>query len=323
VPRAESLRFDITGLLMAAVAAVLFSFKAVLAKLMYRHGADAVVVMSLRMLMAGPFFAVLAIVFAWQAHRKQRSALSAQERWRILLLGFLGYYLSSILDFAGLQYISASLERLILFLTPGFVALFGLMFFRRAIARKQWQGLLLSYCGVVGVFFEQLHFNGPHVGWGSLLVLLAALSYAGYLTLSGELVNRIGSLRLAAYAMSVSCVCMALHFWLSTPIERLLQPAPVLWLSLWNAIFCTIVPVFLTMEAVRRIGATRSAQLSMLGPVSLLFLAHWLLGENITPLQLVGTAVVLLGIFWVTSTVRQSPKAAAKSADQSSNRSAN
>ncbi len=296
------------GLLIAALAAILFSFKAILAKLMYRAGADASAVMSLRMLFAGPVFIAIAAYYVLQAKRSRIiQKLTIAERWQILLLGFLGYYLSSMLDFIGLQYVSASLERLILFLTPTLVALIGWIAYRKAIAKNQWQGLALSYFGVACVFIEQLHFNGGHVAWGSSLIFLAALSYAGYLSMSGALVKKLGSTRLVAYAMSVSSACMLAHSLILESMATLAQSATVIKLSVLNAIFCTILPVFMTMEAIRRIGAARASQLSMLGPVSLLFLGYWLLQEPITLLQLFGTAVVLAGVFWANREVPVAP----------------
>ena len=303
-----TMRAPWAGLLIAALAAILFSFKAILAKLMYRAGADASAVMSLRMLFAGPVFIAIAAYYVY--HALQSSAiqkLTAAERWQILLLGFLGYYLSSMLDFMGLQYVSASLERLILFLTPTLVALIGWFAYRKAIAKTQWQGLALSYIGVACVFIEQLHFNGRHVALGSSLIFLAALSYAGYLSMSGALVKKLGSARLVAYAMSVSSACMLAHFLIFESLETLTQPATVIKLSVLIAVFCTILPVFMTMEAIRRIGAARASQLSMLGPVSLLFLGYWLLQEPITPLQLIGTTVVISGVYWANREVPVAP----------------
>ena len=302
-------RAPLAGLLIAATAAILFSFKAILAKLMYLAGADAVVVMSLRMLFAGPVFIAMAGFYIWRA-RVSASAvvrLTPSERWQVLLLGFLGYYLSSLLDFLGLQFVSASLERLILFLTPTLVALIGWFAYAKPILKTQWQGLVLSYLGVAFVFAEQLHFNGRHVALGGALIFMAALSYAGYLILSGQLVKKLGSLRLVAYAMSVSSACMLIHFLAFESIQTLDQSSRILQLSVLNAIFCTVLPVFLTMEAIRRIGAAQTSQLSMLGPVSLLFLGYWFLQEPITLLQLIGTAVVLAGVYWANRGVASAP----------------
>ena len=284
-----------TGLLLAAVAAVLFSAKAILAKLLYRHGIDAVTLIALRMLFALPVFAAVAAFETWRA-RVRGDRLTSRERWLIVLLGLLGYYLSSFLDFWGLEYINASLERLILFLNPTLVLLIGVVFLRQRVGTRQWAAMAVSYAGIVLVFWENLRVGGSHVVLGSALVFGAALSYALYLLLSGELVRRVGSLRLVAYAMCVSTVACLVQFLLVHPPARLVQPTPVYGLSVLNALACTVVPVYLTMFAVARIGAGPTSQTAMIGPVSLVFLGWWLLDERVTALQLAGTAVVLAGI---------------------------
>ena len=292
------------GMWLAIIAAVLFSAKAVVVKLMYRHGIDATTALALRMLFALPVFAAVAVFETIKAHRRQ-TFLDWPTRARIVVLGLCGYYLSSFLDFWGLEYISASLERLILFLNPTLVLLIGLLFLRRPVARAQWFAMCVSYAGIVLVFFENLRVDGAHVAFGSALVFMAALSYALYLLLSGELLKRIGSLRLVAYAMCVSTVACLIQYALAHSWPSLLQqPMPVYQLSLVNAVFCTIIPVYLTMFAIARIGAATTAQTAMVGPVSLLFLGWWILGEVITPVQIVGTVVVLGGI-WMLARYNQ------------------
>ncbi|WP_130391246.1 DMT family transporter [Cupriavidus agavae] len=281
------------GLATAAIGAMLFSAKAIVAKLMYRYNVDAVMVITLRMVLAAPLF--MAIGW-WQA--RKLPALSWADRGRVVFLGFIGYYLSSFLDFLGLQYITAGLERLILFLTPSFVLLFTALVFRRHIHARQWISLLLAYAGIVLVFVHDLDVSGTQVWLGGGLVLASALSYGVYLILSGELVKRVGSLRLVAYAMCVSTLCCVIQYLaLGRPVAELAQPAPVLWLSAVNAVMCTVLPVSLTMIAVARIGAPLASQAGMVGPVSTLVLAFWLLGEPVTEVQIAGSALVLGGMY--------------------------
>jgi drug/metabolite transporter (DMT)-like permease len=226
--------------------------------------------------------------------------LSWRDRWRLLGLGLVGYYLSSYLDFLGLQYISVGLERLILFLTPTFVLLVSALFLKHRIGRLQWAALALSYCGIVLVFVHDLNSGAGSIATGSLLVLGSAASYAVYLLGTGGMVRRIGSVRLVAYAMCVSSVACILQFFLLRPAGLLVQPLPVYGLSLINGIFCTIFPVFMTMVAVQRIGAATASQAGMIGPVSTLFLGWAVLGEPITTVQLAGTALVLGGIYMLS-----------------------
>lgn len=280
------------GLAIAIVGAVLFSTKAVVAKLLYRYHIDAVTLIAFRMLFSLPAFAAVAF---WQM--RAGPPLSNSDRWRLVALGLIGYYLSSFLDFLGLQYISVGLERLILFLTPTFVLLATALVFKRRIGAAQWGALALSYCGIVLVFVHDLAGGAGSIVTGALLVLGSALSYAVYLLFTGEMVQRIGALRLVAYAMCVSSVACIAQFFLLRPASLLIQPAAVYGLSLVNGVFCTIFPVFMTMIAVRRIGAATASQAGMVGPVSTLFLGALVLGEPITAIQLAGTALVIGGIY--------------------------
>jgi drug/metabolite transporter (DMT)-like permease len=292
------------GLLMAAVAAVLFSAKAILAKLMYQLGTDATTVIGLRLAMAGPVFVFIALTQMRLVHRAPDKRLSVRERWLVLLLGFVGYYLSSLLDFAGLQYIPAALERLILFLTPTLVALLSWLSLRKRMSLRQMQALGFSYLGLVLVLWDQLRGadgrSAHALMIGGALCFAAACSYAVYLVLSGELVKKIGSLRLVAYAMSVSTALTLLHCALFAKQTLAGWPQQVYFYSALNALLCTIVPVYLTMFSVGNIGAARTSQLSMLGPISLIFLGAWILHEPIGALQLAGTVIVLSGIWVLT-----------------------
>ncbi|MYM38658.1 DMT family transporter [Duganella qianjiadongensis] len=280
------------GLGIAIGGAILFSTKAVVAKLLYRYQIDAVTLIAFRMLFSLPVFAAVAI---WQM--RKGPPLSRADRWRVLGLGLVGYYLSSFLDFLGLQYISVGLERLILFLTPTFVLLISSTLLKQHISRRQWLALLLSYCGIVFVFLHDLNSGNRNVALGATLVTGSAAAYAVYLLLSGEMVRRLGSLRLVSYAMCVSTVACVGQFLLLRPVAGLIQPLPVYGLSLVNGILCTVMPVFMTMAAVERIGAGTASQAGMIGPVSTLFLGALLLGEPVTSWQLGGTALVLAGIY--------------------------
>ena len=296
VPSPAIVRPDlVAGLAIAIGGAVLFSTKAIVAKLMYRYQVDAITVIALRMMFSVPVFAAIAI---WQMRNKP--ALSGADRWRLVAMGLVGYYLSSTLDFLGLQYISVGLERLILFLTPTFVLLFTSLFWKRHISRMQWLALAVSYCGIVLVFAHDLQSGMGTVVTGASLVLGAAIAYAAYLLMSGELVQRIGATRLVSYAMCVASVACIAQFFVLRPAAMLVQPAPIYWLSLVNGIFCTLLPVFMTMVAVQRIGAATASQAGMVGPVSTLFLGALVLGEPITAIQLGGTALVLGGIYMLS-----------------------
>jgi drug/metabolite transporter (DMT)-like permease len=280
------------GLALATLGAIAFSGKAILAKLMYRHGVDAVQVVFWRMLLALPLFLAL----AWWAGRG-KPAFSRHDWWAIAGLGFCGYYLASMLDFMGLQYISASLERLILYLNPTLVLLLSVLLFGRRLSARQGVAMALGYAGVAVVFGHELQFEGANVALGAALVFGSAVSYAVYLVYSGQLVQRLGALRLTGAATSVACVlCIVQLFVLRAPAAAWV-PEPVLWLSLLNATVCTFAPVLMVMMAIERVGATLAAQAGMVGPMSTVLLGVWLLGEPFTGWLVVGTLLVLLGVW--------------------------
>ena len=295
------------GLLLAIFGAIAFSGKAIIVKLAYRYGVDAVTLIMLRMLFALPIFAVM----AWGASRG-KAALSRKDWLGVLWLGFTGYYLASFLDFAGLAYISASLERLILYLNPTLVMLLGLLMYKRRVTARQVVGMAISYSGVVLVFGHELMQQGisdrAGSAWGALLVVLSAVSYATYLVYSGELVKRLGSLRLVGLASTVACLCCLLQFVVLRPMSAALVAPEVVWLSLLNATLCTVVPVLMVMMAIERIGASMTAQSGMVGPMSTILMGVVILGEPFTIWVAAGSALVIAGIF-VFSRARAEPNA--------------
>lgn len=289
------------GLALASVGAIAFSGKAIIVKLAYRYGVDAITLIMLRMLFALPLFALM----AWWAGRG-RPALTRRDWMGVIGLGFSGYYLASFLDFAGLAYITASLERLILYLNPTLVLLFGWIAYRRRITRWQMAGMAISYAGVLLVFGHEMSLGqSSAAAWGALLVFLSAVSYAIYLVASGEFVKRLGSLRLVGLATGVACVLCILQFAVLRPLDTVLQLAPeVIWLSVLNAIVCTALPVLAVMMAIERIGPAMAAQTGMIGPMSTIVMGALILGEPFTAWIAAGTALVIAGIFVFTRTAR-------------------
>ena len=274
--------------------AIGFSGKAIIVKLAYRYGVDAVTLLMWRMLLALPFFLAL----AWWAGRG-KPALTRHD-WRdIAVLGFTGYYLASYLDFAGLAYITASLERLILYLNPTLVLLLSVVFFHHKLQARQVLAMAISYAGVVAVFAHELSFEGTNTALGAALVFGSAISYAIYLALSGKVVQRLGALRLTGLASSVACALCIGQFVLLRPLAAAVVPEPVLWLSLLNSTACTVAPVLMVMLAIARIGAPLSSQVGMVGPMSTLLMGVFILGEPMNGWIALGTALVLGGVFLV------------------------
>ena len=286
-----------SGLLLAAAGAIAFSGKAIIVKLAYQYGVDSITLLMFRMLFAMPFFLLL----AWWAGRGQ-APLTRHDVWGVLGLGFSGYYLSSYLDFLGLQYISASFERLILYLNPTLVLILGWVLYKRKITYRQGVAMAVSYSGVLLVFGHEISLVGDNVFLGATLVFLSAVTYAIYLSYSGQLVQRLGSLRLAGLATTVACFFCILQFVLLKPMSALNVAPEVIGLSVLNATACTVLPVLMIMMAIERIGAGLTSQVGMIGPMSTLTMGVFFLNEPFTIWILAGTALVLGGVFWVTQT---------------------
>jgi drug/metabolite transporter (DMT)-like permease len=284
-----------SGLLLAAVGSIAFSGKAIIVKLAYRYGVDAVTLIMLRMLFAMPIFAIM----AWWSSRG-KPPLTRSDWVGVVGLGVTGYYLASFLDFAGLAYISASLERLILYLNPTLVMLLGLVLYQRGVKTVQIIGMAISYSGVALVFGHEITLLGADAAWGALLVFLSAVSYAVYLVYSGEMVKRLGALRLVGLATTVACLCCLLQFVLLRPLSAAVVAPQVIWLSVLNATLCTAVPVLLVMMAIERVGPSLVAQTGMIGPIATILMGVLILGEPFTAWVAAGSVLVIAGIYVFT-----------------------
>jgi len=290
-----------SGGLLVLLAAVGFSAKAVLVKLAYAYSTtlDPITLMSLRMLFSLPVFLFAAL---WSQLDGRQSRLSRREIMAVMGLGILGFYLAGFLDFAGLSYIPAGLERLILFLYPTLVVVFSALFTGRAMTRRERLALALSYLGIILVFASKAAGHSPRLWLGAALVFGAALSFAFYILISGHFVQRIGSRRLTAYVMSSACGATLIHFMAGHHLSTLLDlPFAVYGIALTMALFSTVIPAFLLNAGMQRIGANATAIISSIGPVITLFLAHVLLAETLTTMQLAGTALIISGVVFVST----------------------
>lgn len=283
------------GLLMAGLGSILFSGKAILVKLAFGYGANAETLIALRMLMALPLFWG---IYWWQACRQVMSPLTFKDKMKIFALGFMGYFLSSYLDFLGLQYISVGLERIVLYLTPTIVLLISYFVLNKSISRLQWYALAVGYLGVIVVFIQDASSTGSMALLGMVLVFASACSYAIYMIGSGEMVRRVGSVRLVVYASSASAFMSVIQILIYDPAAVFVQVPQIYWLSLLNASLCTVIPMLLIMIAINSIGSPLVAQAGILGPVSTLFMGWIVLSEPITWIQMGGMSLVM-GAMWL------------------------
>jgi drug/metabolite transporter (DMT)-like permease len=286
-------RARLNGAILITIAAVGFSGKGVIIKLAYRYGVDATTLLALRMVFSAPFFLLLAW---WAGRGGGQQPLSRADARGVVILGLIGYYLASYFDFLGLQYITAALERLLLFVHPTFVVLLSAVLFKRRITRRDVIAIVLSYVGIALVFGHDLATQPGNVALGAFWVLLSALLYAAYLLGSGRLVGRVGSLRFASYAGLVSSVAVVVHYLVTRdPALIVSQPAPVYWLSILMAVVSTVMPIVLMSEGIRRIGASHASIVGSVGPIATIALGAIFLGEAITAFQVAGAALVLAG----------------------------
>jgi drug/metabolite transporter (DMT)-like permease len=294
-------RDAILGVVFALLAAVGFSAKAILVKLAYLDSVDAVTLLALRMAFSAPFFVGVAV---W-AKRQHAEPLNTHDRLLVLGLGLVGYYLASYLDFLGLQYISAGLERLILFLYPTMTVILAAWVFKRRITASIVAAMLLSYAGIALVFLHDVGVTEGGVVLGAALVFASTLSYAIYLVGAGHAIARIGALRFTAYAMLVASAASLLQFVAMRPLSALDLPLRVYELSIAMAIFSTVLPVFLLSFAIRRIGSGSASLIGTAGPVSTIYMAYVFLGERISLLQIAGSALVLAGVLIISMNSRR------------------
>ena len=285
------------GIVLALVGVVAAAVWPILLKLAYAYVADPVTLIALRMVFSLPFF--LAMAF-WVRRDTARTPLTRRDWRAVLFLGFLGYYLASFLGFLGLQYIAAGLGRLVLFLYPTITVLLSALFLGKYVSRRDIVALVISYAGLALVLAQGFAGENRNLMLGALLVFGSALCYAVYLVSSSQVVARIGSMRFTAYATSVASLLCILQFLLLRPLSALELPPQVYGLAIAMAVGCTVLPVFATSEALRRIGANQVAIIGAVGPVTTIFLGWLGLEESMTVLQIIGAALVLAGVSLVT-----------------------
>lgn len=281
------------GVALAVLAAFGFSLKAIFVKLAYAAApVEAVTLLALRMAFSLP-------AFLWVGLHSSRGAgrLAGRDWTAIVALGLLGYYGASILDFLGLQYISAGLERLILFTYPTLTLLLGALFYGQAIGRREWAALALCYTGIAAAFAHDLRLGQAEAVWiGGGLVFASSLSYALYLSGSGTMIARLGAARFTALAMLASTAATLGHFLATLPLAALVQPLPIYGYGLAMALLCTVIPVFAQSAAIRRIGAGRAVLIGTLGPLMTIMLGWWVLNEPMSAWQMGGAVLVVAGV---------------------------
>lgn len=293
--------FFLVGVLLALTGSICFSTKAIFVKLAYRDTeVDTVSLLALRMIFSLPFF----LVSAWLTSSQAGNVRFNGKQWiRIAIVGCLGYYISSLLDFLGLRYISAGMERLILFIYPTLVVLIGAFFFKEKIRPMQWMALILTYIGLFIAFAgETLTGTAYNENFylGAGLIFACAITFALYIVGSGRIIPIVGAAKFNSYAMSFACGGVLAHFFISGGHQSLTTLTPLTYgYALAMAILSTVVPSYLISEGIRRVGSDNAAIIASVGPVSTIVQAYYFLNEPILGAQILGTVFILVGVMLV------------------------
>ena len=292
-------RISLAGLAITFFGSILFSTKAIIVKSAFaKTEVDALTLLTLRMMFSLPFYLIAAFIVS---NKQGNVKLSLRQWLMVVMLGLFGYYLSSLFDFIGLQYISAGLERLILFLYPTFVVLINTGVFRQRISRTQKLALLLTYAGIAVAYFGELdvEVHNPNFYWGSFLIFLCSITYAVYISGSGRIIPIIGGIKFTAYAMLASTAGVFIHFSIKGNFPALKTGADLWGYGILLAIVATVIPSFMISNGLKRIGSNNVAIISSVGPVSTIIQAHFILGEKIFAAQIIGTILVITGVLLI------------------------
>ncbi|WP_035090758.1 DMT family transporter [Aquimarina macrocephali] len=284
------------GIALAIIGIVLFSAKAVLVKLVYKFEISSEHLLLFRMLFSLPIYIVLAL------YKKpvEKDKIRRIDYLWILFFGFVGYYLASYFDFLGLKYIKAGLERIILFIYPTLVIIISRIFLKSIITKQQLLAILLTYIGVIVTFWGELQIETSHIVLGGSLIFLSALTYAIYLVGSGWLIPKFGVVTFTSYAMIVSSLCIIIQYLIFDRQNIMNYPLEVYLICIIMAVFSTIIPSYLVSAAIAKLGASNFSIIASLGPVSTILLAYFVLGENLSTVQVIGAAIVIFGVYVIS-----------------------
>jgi len=290
----------LAGFLITIIGSILFSTKAIIVKVAFAHThMDALTLLMLRMSFSLPFYLVAVLL----ARNEKLTPLTTHQWLGVIGLGLFGYYLSSLFDFVGLQYVTAGLERLILFLYPTFAVLINAFVFKQPVVRTQKIALLLTYTGIGIAYFGEFNIDisNPNFLRGSFLIFLCSITYSVYIVGSGRMIPGVGVTRFTAYAMLASTAGVFTHYAISGGGLHALQQGstPIIGYGVLLATIATVLPTFMMSAGMKKIGSNNVAIISAIGPVSTIIQAHFILGEKIFLAQIAGTVLVIIGVILI------------------------
>ena len=274
-------QISLAGFLVTLSGAIFFSTKAIFVKLAFQSThVDALTLLSLRMLFSLPFYLIIGF-FAW---KKEGIQHITRTQWLlILVMGIFGYYFSSLFDFIGLQFVSAGLERLILFLYPTFAVLINTYFFKTKLSNVQIIALILTYAGIGIAYWGEMKLDTTHPNfyYGSFMIFLCAITYSFYLVGTGRIVPKVGTTHYTVYAMLFATAGIFIHFLITKNISSIHFTSTLINYSVALAIVATVLPSFMMSYGMKHIGSNNVAIITSVGPVSTILQAHFFLEEKI------------------------------------------
>lgn len=285
------------GILFVFFGAICFSTKGIFAKLAFQYGVDGLQILMLRMLFALPFYVVILI----REYQRASVPIVKNDWINIITLGLIGYYLAALFDFLGLQYVSASLERNIIFTYPTFVLVMSKIFYNRKISSVQIIAVIVCYAGILLAFYsDKASYESVNLTKGTIFVLLSSLTYALYLVKSDGLIKNIGIIRFTCISMIVSCLAVLLHYFMLHGFDVFNFPKQVYVIGFVIAVVSTVLPSFLMSKGIQLIGSSNMAIVASIGPIATIFLSYYILHERFTVLHLIGTILVLVGVLIIS-----------------------
>lgn len=287
------------GAFLVFGAAFGFALKGIFIKSAYQYGIDSISLLALRFLFSAPFYII--IILRTRAKEVTHPYIPKKIWWQVIFVGFIGYYISAYVNFLGLEYVSASLERILLFIYPTFVLLINAFLVKRKVTRLQWLALLITYAGIMVAFMK--HFEAhqqKNIALGSFFVILSGLTYSFYLVGSDKLISKLGTTRFTSWAMLSALVPTLIHSFFYNRLNIFQFPAEVYVISLSMAIFSTVLPTYMFSEGIKRVGSGNASIIASIGPIFTIILATLFLGEPIWLEQIIGTILVLAGVFMVS-----------------------
>jgi drug/metabolite transporter (DMT)-like permease len=286
-----------TGFMFAIGSAALFAIRPIFVKLVYAQGIDPTTLIAFRMLFSAPIYAIILVLLLRAPER--RALLSTKAVISSAIIGLFGYYAASFFDLIGLQYVTAQLGRMILYVYPTMVVILGVLFFKEKVNLRMFISLTITYIGVAMIFGHDLDQFGSEVYTGALFILASALSFSIYLIFSKTLITEIGRQVFTCIALIAASIGIFIHYALTRSVVSPEVNAQGLFWILVIAIFCTVIPTFFTTSAVARIGANKTGVVSMIGPAFTSTFAILILSETFTVYHAIGIVMTVSGVWYL------------------------